>query len=60
MLGGLGGAVAEVLAEEGLGVKLKRHGLYDEYSLIAPPMHLYRHYKLDAGGIEEVATEFLA
>ena len=37
VLGGLGSAVAEVLADEGLGVKLKRHGIYDEYSLIAPP-----------------------
>ncbi len=55
VLGGLGAAVAEVLADEGVGVKLKRHGIYDEYSLIAPPTHLYEHYKLDAAGIEEVA-----
>jgi transketolase len=55
VLGGLGAAVAEVLADEGVGVKLKRHGIYDEYSLIAPPTHLYQHYKLDAAGIEEVA-----
>lgn len=55
VLGGLGAAVAEVLSDEGVGVKLKRHGIYDEYSLIAPPTHLYQHYKLDAAGIEEVA-----
>jgi transketolase len=55
VLGGLGAAVAEVLSDEGIGVKLKRHGIYDEYSLIAPPTHLYEHYKLDAAGIEEVA-----
>ncbi|OPK06492.1 transketolase family protein [Pseudomonas sp. VI4.1] len=55
VLGGLGAAVAEVLSDEGVGVKLKRHGIYDEYSLIAPPTHLYEHYKLDAAGIEEVA-----
>lgn len=59
VLGGLGAAVAEVLADEGAGVKLKRHGIYDEYSLIAPPTHLYAHYKLDGPGIREVAETFL-
>ena len=57
VLGGLGSAVAEVLADEGLGVKLLRHGIRDEYSLIAPPTHLYAHYRLDAAGIEAVIRE---
>ena len=60
VLGGLGSAVAEVLADEGCGVRLVRHGIHDEYSLIAPPTHLYAHYKLDAAGIEEVARTALA
>ncbi|WP_296736720.1 transketolase C-terminal domain-containing protein [Mesorhizobium sp.] len=60
VLGGLGSAVAEVLSDEGLGVKLKRHGIYDEYSLIAPPTHLYAHYKLDGAGIRSVAEAFIA
>ncbi|TPL54415.1 transketolase C-terminal domain-containing protein [Mesorhizobium sp. B2-4-6] len=60
ILGGLGGAVAEVLAEEGGGARLVRHGIKDEYSLIAPPTHLYRHYKLDAAGVESVAHSLLA
>lgn len=60
ILGGLGSAVAEVLADEGKGVRLKRHGIYDEYALIAPPTHLYQHYKLDAAGIRETAETFLA
>lgn len=59
VLGGLGAAVAEVLTDEGAGVKLKRHGIYDEYALIAPPTHLYAHYKLDGPGIRSVAEEFL-
>jgi transketolase len=59
VMGGLGSAVAEVLADEGLGVRLKRHGIYDEYALIAPPTHLYAHYKLDGLGIREVAEGFL-
>lgn len=59
VMGGLGGAVAEVLADEGIGVRLKRHGIYDQYSLIAPPSHLYAHYRLDAFGIRSFAEEFL-
>jgi transketolase len=60
VIGGLGGAVAEILAESGLPVRLRRHGINDEYSLIAPPTHLYRHYRLDSAGIESVAREMLA
>jgi len=48
IIGGLDAAVAEVLADEGAAVRLRRHGIYDEYSLIAPPTHLYEHYRLDA------------
>lgn len=59
VLGGLGSAVAEVLADEGLPVRLRRHGIYDQYSLIAPPTHLYAHYKLDAAGIEEIARQLV-
>jgi transketolase len=60
ILGGLGGAVAEVLAEAGVPSRLVRHGIRDEYSLIAPPTHLYRHYRLDSAGVEAVARESLA
>lgn len=59
VLGGLGGAVAEVLAEAGSGTKLHRHGIRDEYSLIGPPTHLYAHYRLDADGIEAEARGLL-
>jgi transketolase len=59
VLGGLGGAVAEVLAEAGGAPPLHRHGIKDQYSLIAPPTHLYQHYRLDAAGIEAVAREVL-
>lgn len=55
VLGGLGSAVAEVLADAGCSKKLVRHGIHDQYSLIGPPTHLYRHYKLDAAGVESVA-----
>ncbi len=51
VLGGLGGAVAEVLADAGAGCRFRRHGIRDEYSLIGPPLALYAHYGLDAAGI---------
>ena len=60
ILGGLGAAVAEVMAEAPSGARLVRHGIRDEYSLIAPPTHLYAHYRLDAPGIAAVAREALA
>lgn len=59
IVGGLGGAVAEVLAEAQLGVPFRRHGLHDEYAVVGPPAALYAHYRLDAAGIAAVATELL-
>jgi transketolase len=60
VIGGLGGAVAEAIADLGAAVRLRRHGLQDEYSLIGPPTHLLRHYRLDGPGIAATAAEFLA
>ncbi|WP_158735838.1 transketolase family protein [Alteribacillus sp. YIM 98480] len=57
--GGLGSAVSEVLMESGIPCKFKRHGFYDEYSLIGKPYHLYKHYKLDGDGIASVAKDLL-
>jgi transketolase len=58
-IGGLGAAVAEVLAEKGSRARLRRHGIDDTYSLIGPPTHLYRHYGLEGAGIEAVIREEL-
>jgi transketolase len=33
--------------------------MHDEYGLIGPPTHLYRHHRLDAAGIAAAAAEFL-
>ena len=62
VVGGVASACAEALVEHGLGdVRLARIGMpADEYSLIGPPTHLYRHYGMDAGGIETKARELLA
>ncbi|MRG84982.1 transketolase family protein [Salinibacillus xinjiangensis] len=57
--GGLGSAVAEVLMESGNFCKFKRHGIYDEYSIIGKPYYLYHHYKLDGEGIADEAKTLL-
>lgn len=57
VIGGMGSAVAELLAESGLSCTFRRHGLPDEYAVIGPPTRLYEHYKLDAAGIAQVALD---
>lgn len=59
ILGGLGAAVAEVLAEAGSPARLVRHGIRDAFALIARPSHLYAHYRLDEAGIEAVLREII-
>ena len=59
VIGGLGSAVAEVLAEAGLDCRFRRHGIYDEYALLGPPTHLYDHYRLNGPGLDQVIREFL-
>jgi transketolase len=49
--GGLGTAVAEVLADAGVSTRLVRLGVPDQYVEIGPPRALYAHYHLDAAGI---------
>ena len=57
ILGGLGSAVSEVLADEGIGKRLIRHGIRDQFALIAPPNQLYAHYQLDEVGIDAVVRK---
>jgi transketolase len=59
VLGGLGSAVAEVLAESGSSTPLARAGIPDEYSLLGPPTHLYGHYRIDAEGIASAVQRSL-
>ncbi len=58
--GGFGSAVAEVLAEAGAGVRLVRIGVPDEYILLGPPTHLYRHYGLDGDGLAQTVRRELS
>lgn len=53
VLGGLGDAVASVIAEEGIACEFKKHGLQDCFSVIGYAEDLYAHYGLDANGIAD-------
>jgi transketolase len=61
ILGGLGSAVAETLAEAGLThqVKFKRFGIPDVFSVIGYPEDLYAHYKIDMAGIYDGIRELM-
>ncbi len=59
ILGGLGSAVADVIAESGKGCAFKKLGLPDIYSEVGYPEDLYAHYKLDADGITETIREVM-
>ena len=56
IIGGLGSAVAEVIAEAGKG-RLTRHGLKDVFGESGPAGELYKKYRLDAPGIVSVVKE---
>lgn len=47
VIGGLGGAIAEFLAEEGAG-KLYRHGIHDVFGQSGTPAECLDHYELTA------------
>ncbi len=58
--GGFGSAVADVIAEEGLGAKLVKIGMPDQYSVLGPPTHLYAHYGLDGNGLAKRLREVMS
>lgn len=49
--GGLGGAVAEVLMEEGYAGKFKRIGMPDEFAVLGSPDEVYEFYGVERKGI---------
>ena len=59
VIGGLGSAVAEVLAEQ-CPAKLKRVGVYDRYTESGPAEALIQHYGLDGEGVYSAVKAFLA
>ena len=59
VIGGLGSAVAEVLAEQ-CPAKLKRVGVSDRYTESGPAEALIHHYGLDGEGVYSAVKAFLA
>jgi len=57
--GGLGSAVAEVVAESGKGCAFERVGIPDCYCIVGYPEDLQNHYKFDADGIIEKVREVM-
>ena len=58
VIGGLGSAVAECLAEK-CPTKMKRIGVYDRFGESGPALDLLHKYELDAEGIYKQVKEFL-
>jgi len=54
--GGMGSAVAEVLAQE-CPTPIKIHGIYDRFAESGDGWELLKKYKLDAAGIKETVKE---
>lgn len=57
--GGLGSLVAEILAEEGLGIRLRRLGLEDTFAHGASRPYLMNKYGLDASALTQAIGKLL-
>jgi len=57
IIGGLGSAVAEVLAEAGSGVRLRRVGVQDRYATAGSRPYLFREFGLSSRRLLEVIWE---
>lgn len=60
VLGGLGSAIAETLAEASLGLPFARLGLQDQFGQSGKPGELLQHYGLDGASIAAQAKALLA
>ncbi len=60
IIGGLGSAVAEVLAEKGFAGKFARVGIRDEFGEVGTQDYLLKHFGLDAGTLVLKAKSMLA
>lgn len=59
IIGGLGDAVADVIARSGKGCAFYKLGIPDVFSEVGYPEDLYAHYKLDVNGILDTAREII-
>jgi transketolase len=51
VIGGLGSAVADVIAESGKGCAFQKLGIPDEFTVIGYPEDLMNYYQIDTDGI---------
>jgi len=58
IIGGLGSAVAEIVAEEGIITPVKRWGVRDVFGESGDPKDLYRKHKLDKEGVVSEVVKF--
>lgn len=58
-IGGLGGAVADVIARSGKGCAFTKVGIPDCFSEVGYPEDLYAHYRLDSNGIIDNVRELM-
>ena len=59
MIGGLGAAVAEVIADSGKGCAFQKVGIPDEFTIIGYPEDIQNHYKIDTDGVVEKVREVM-
>ncbi len=59
VIGGLGSAVAEVMAQAGAGIQLIRLGLQDQYAHGASTPYLQKKYGLDAGALVRAVEKLM-
>ncbi len=59
VIGGLGGAVADVIAQSGKGCVLRKLGLQDEFAMVGYPDDLMNIYKIDSDGIFGAINEVM-
>ncbi|MCU0821129.1 MAG: transketolase family protein [Spirochaetes bacterium] len=59
VIGGLGTAVADVIAASGKGCAFMKVGIPDEFSEVGYPEDLYSHYGLDTNGIIDKVREIM-
>ncbi len=57
--GGLGTAVADVIAASGKGCAFRKAGIPDQYAIVGYPDDLLAHYKIDANGLIETVNEIM-
>jgi len=56
---GLGSAIAEIVSENNINVRVHRHGILDQFTTSGPYRQLLNFYKLDTQGIKDAVLTVL-